>query len=538
MKFKHVEIIFLVILFGTFLYLGPANVLDNKISHEFPYGYYASDAFWHQLYTRHLSETGSFRYYGSYFRAGIENTLAVNPPILYHISAAFSGLTGIETYDTIYILTYILSIFGAFAFYFTIRKFSRNIAILSAPLFLLIFTGTFIFALTWGFWHGTLASVYLLAMFWSIANINLKKSFYLLGIFLTGTALTHTPEFIFALGFIIFYFGIKTVFKGLKKSHLKKLGLAAVITFILSIYYLIIFKFVWAVKGSFQFGVQTFDPAKAFYLITFEHFTWIKYLILLGLIISIFMYKKFSVALYSGIFMFIIGYTNYIGFGRRAYGIRYFWPIYLSVFFGVISYFILKWLVKKWNPTYSAVLALVFIIIIGFNFYRPFSGSGLINSQIWDAFEFIRGNTPEDSKVLFMYGDAYDQDAMQPNIRRVPTQIVVSNYFQTAQSGKLGRYFDMKLVYESAGKVATRQGLFKFTDNIPNIIKYFKGDICDYDYFVIDIASRNQGLGQYNLFYKEKLKENGLIKEVFNNNFVVILNNEDHGDCFEEQTVA
>ena len=40
------EYIFLIIILSTHLYIGAANTLNNRISHDFPYSYIASDAIW------------------------------------------------------------------------------------------------------------------------------------------------------------------------------------------------------------------------------------------------------------------------------------------------------------------------------------------------------------------------------------------------------------------------------------------------------------------------------------------------------------
>ena len=48
--------------------------------------------------------------------------------------------------------------------------------------------------------------------------------------------------------------------------------------------------------------------------------------------------------------MIISGFLNYIGFGLRSFQIRFFWPIYLSVFMGFGIYVLIKLIAKKWNP--------------------------------------------------------------------------------------------------------------------------------------------------------------------------------------------
>ena len=134
------EKIILVLFFGILLFIGPGNVLGHKIKHDFPYGYFASDAFQHQTRAEAIKDSGSFKYDAPYVSKGFENIVARYPPVLYHLAVLFSYLAGVEVYDSIYFLVFFFAIFGIFTFYFVVKGFNRNVALISLPLAMLVFT--------------------------------------------------------------------------------------------------------------------------------------------------------------------------------------------------------------------------------------------------------------------------------------------------------------------------------------------------------------------------------------------------------------
>ena len=74
--------------------------------------------------------------------------------------------------------------------------------------------------------------------------------------------------------------------------------------------------------------------------------------------------KNLHVSLILAFAMLIGGFLNYIGFGLRSFQIRFFWPIYLSIFLGFGIYIILKTIIKRWNPIYTPVTLLILTILI------------------------------------------------------------------------------------------------------------------------------------------------------------------------------
>ena len=103
------EKIFLVGFFGLFLLLGSGFLFGNKLAHDFPYAYMASDAFQHQTRAESIKDSGKYRNEASYIVFGIKDAIGYYPPVLYDLSVILSHLSGLEVYDTIYFLVFFIA---------------------------------------------------------------------------------------------------------------------------------------------------------------------------------------------------------------------------------------------------------------------------------------------------------------------------------------------------------------------------------------------------------------------------------------------
>ena len=188
------EKIILVIFIIAMFYLGPGILFGHKIKHDFPFGYFASDAFQHQVRAEAIKDAGNFKYEAEYISLGIENSEGRHPPVIYHLAIILSYASGIEVYDSIYFMTAFFAIIAALIMYLIIRNFSKTVALLSLPLSMLIFSFPVSLGYLYGHWPSLLAQSFLILFFWSIMKADLDKSFILLGILLSATALTHTSS--------------------------------------------------------------------------------------------------------------------------------------------------------------------------------------------------------------------------------------------------------------------------------------------------------------------------------------------------------
>ena len=260
------------------------------------------------------------------------------------------------------------------------------------------------------------------------------------------------------------------------------------------------------------------------------------------------MLKKYIyVAFLAAFSTIVMGYGNYYGFNTRAFQLRFFWPIYLSVFFGFGLYSILKFFIKKWNVVYSASLGILLVVfLLGLvkipliPSYQKLTTQGVMDPIHWEALEWLSENTPENAKLYFFYGDIYGQDALLRNSKRLHWQVDTNDFIDNLNNRKIMRVYTTELPGDGGGGIIYRKSLFSFGNyNFEKELEYFFGkkDICQFDYYIFDKVSRQEALAQYNLLIANELLQNDFVEPVFDNQIVVILRNNKPGeDCIEERS--
>lgn len=531
-------------MFSIFLWAGLSNLWDHQIKHDFPYGYLASDNFMHLSYAESIREQGHYKTNPPHMSWGFNDTVGFQPSILYHLTASLTNLSGLNTHDTILFLVFIFSIITIFIMYFIISGFNKNIAILSLPFSLLIFTKNSYIGFTWGQWGVIMGTLFLVSVFWAISKLELKKIYLLLGIFLGGALLGHTSEGIMAIMFIIFYIFLKAIIIKTSRKEVKDVLISLTIGIILSAYYLIIFMFTWFQSEfslKFTENIASFGTTKT--AVSLTHFGFVLPLIIVGLLLSlIFIKKRFNVASLVGIFMFLMGYSYILGSGRRATQARIFWPIYLSVFMGISLYYLLKLIIKKWKRAYSIVVSLILTFVFISVFYSPLSTRGLMDPFHWDQIMWLKEDTPEDSNIYYFYGDIFSQDAIMHNSARNTFLINTNEFIESLQEGKIRRYYKTKRTKEGGGGgFPYRKSFFDFEYHRKEVGENpeYVGemDICNFDYYVFDKVSQQQVLTKVNLFIIDLFIDKGM-KEVYSNQIVSIIENPTPGsDCIPMEGV-
>ena len=558
----NLENIGLILFFALLLFIGPGTLFDRKITHDFPHGYFASDAFQHQVRAEAIKDAGNFRYEASYISKGFDKVVGRYPPMLYHLAVIFSYLAGAETYDSIYLIAALFPIIAVLVMYLIIRDFNRNVALMSLPLSILIFAFPIISAFTWGHWPSLLSQFFLVVFFWCIAKIALDKAYVLISIFMAAIVMTHTSEAVFAVLFLGLFFGIKVISKSFKIKELVNIISAVFISFIVAFYYLTIFKGTLAKAETYSFIVEPlWQGNPGFYIAGFGVFL---IFIIVGVIFSVFKIKDMHSSFVLAFAMLAGGFLNYIGFGLRSFQLRFYWPIYLSIFFGFGLYILLKLIIKKWNVAYSIAILLIFTIIFSgfvnipltekkinllgqeamliphYSSINSQNSQGIMDPYHWAALKWLSKKTEPNSKVYFFYGDIYSQDALLRNSKRIHYQIDPDDFIKTLNERKVKRAYVSELPGDSGGSLAVRTAAISFADiSKTKSDEYFFGpqDICRFDYLVFDKISRQQVLSQYNLLIASELLEKDYIQQVFDNDVVIILkNNKPGGDCVAERT--
>ena len=529
--------------FLLFLYMGPGALLGHGISHDYPFGYLASDAFQHQTRAEAIKDAGNFRYEANYISKGFEDAVGRYPPLLYHIAVVFSYASGLEVYDSIYFSVLFFSVITLFLMYFLIRGFSRHVALMSLPLAMLIFSQPPIIGFLWGHWPSILSQCFLILVFWGFSNISLENSYVFISIAMAAIIMTHTSEAVFAALFIVMFFPIALAGKTLKKSDMKNALIALGIALAAAFYYLIIFFNTWAKGQPYHFTVEpVWQGNPGFYIMGFSA---LLIIMAAGMVFSVLKWRSMHVSLIAGFAMRIAGFLNYIGFSLRSFQVRFFWPIYLSVFLGFGSYALLKLFLKKFNVYYS-VSIMVVLSVATFGFvnipfvphYSALSGQSIMDPYHWEMLGWIAENTPKSSLAYFFYGDIYDQDALLRNSKRVHYQLRTQEAIDSINQRLVKRNYLSELPGDSGGSISVRTGLFDFKDvTADKPYEYFLGpqDICRFDYLVFDKVSGQPALAQYNLLIASELAKKDFISIAFENEVSIVLKNSKPGeDCIEE----
>ncbi|MEK6984012.1 MAG: hypothetical protein AABX33_05540 [Nanoarchaeota archaeon] len=541
----NLEKTYLALVFALLLYLGVSNLFDHRLKHEFPYGYGASDTFQQQTRVEGIEDAGNYRLEPFYIVKGYKDVIGYYPPIIHHLGIVLHFASGIPAYDTIYFMVFFNAILAALVMYLIIRKYSKHIAMLALPLSILIFSSKTYVGFLWGHWASITGQLFLICTFWALSRIEIEKSEILLGLFIGALALSHTSELVYGVGFIIIY-GIWLILrKRFTSGFVKKIIIAGIISGLIGSYNLFVFANSFMVVNPYQFEVSKDWGGTP--ILNLSDFRLLLLFMGLGLVVSVVMLKKFDLAVLAGLYMLGIGYTNYIGFGIRAFQPRLLWPIYLSFFFGLGIYTIIGLVPQKFRLISVLSLSSLFLILFSnvialpnVPTYSKISSSGLMDKWHWDAFQWISEKTDQDDKIYFFYGDVYDQDAILRNSKRVHGQVVPEFFVELIQNRSIKRIYKTEFPADHGAGMPYKKSFLKIGLHLKephdSLMWQDRADVCIFDYFVFDKLSRQKVLSDFNLLIANEMLSKGA-QDVFQNELVVILKNNKVGaDCIEERS--
>ncbi len=575
------EYVFLIIFSLAFLATG-LGVFEQKLSHPYPTGYFASDAFFHQAETTWLKEQGMIKYALPNMEGGRKDVYDSHPPFVFEAVGVLSFATGLEVYDAIYLLVIFMLLLIALLIYVITRKFNKNVAILSAPLTLLVFTAPFSQVINFGQWLFIAGALFMVASIWAISRLEEKYSFILLGIFLAATAIAHQPELLFAGLFLSIFLAARWI----KAKHSIKefipIGIAGGIALALSAYSLNIFRLTWlqtyfsdaklgltSGTGVFEKGFSDVSWLGSIMGITYSKETGLQIaftsliiglMIIAGIILAVLMIinkKNDLMPFWIGIFILGISYLTFLGLAKRAFAHRWLWHFYLAVFFGLSVYYGMKKLVRNWQPAYSAALAIVMIIALAAPSYGKTQGS-LMDQYNWEAMKWVSSNTPENASVFVFNLGSLQQSSALYNMRRVSYIIHRNSYISAFQNQQeqVSRLEDIQIMdtYEFgiasaySHLLCNRGGAFNYgyyytylpTDN--TCYPEFKEPtppernikLCSMEYYYVTTAGGNEAIDAYNQALVQKLLKNQWMKQIYSNPTTKVIRNENPGaDCLD-----
>ena len=471
------------------MYIGIGNIFDHQLVHSYPVGYSASDGFWHLISTMQVYEAGSYKYLPDYLEAGYKDVVGFQPPLLFQLGAVFAHLTNIPVYDSLYLVVCFFLVLGVICIYLVIRDFNEKVAILAMPLTLFLFFSNFQIGILFGQVNFYLGSFFLCAMALLLVKKNIKYSWLLLSIILAATAMAHTSEYIFGVGFVILYGTWLYVHK--EREVARGLAQALGLSLVIASYYLIIFEGTFGrVTGSnyLQNLGKVFSTA-GFKIAYFADFGFLAYVIVIGIVCWLFLKKKFHLSFLFAGYMLIVGFSNYVGLYTRSFQTRFFWPVYLSIFFGLAIYQLARFVVIK--KIFYFLIGVAFITIFLYYFAQLGGAYGLMNEYHYDADTWIRDNTPKDAKVLFFYGDSFDQSGQLPLTHRQSYLVYINDYVASLKDGKLRRNYFIKHIFNVDLGLIYRKTWFTFASHQSedNVTFEMQRDICQFDYLIFDKQS-------------------------------------------------
>ncbi len=525
----NTENFFLIALIGILLWLGAGSIYNHTLIHEYPHGYMASDSFHKWQRTQALYETG-FYVESPYLQKGYEDVVASYPPLIAYNVASISLISGLQPYDAMFLMKILYSIFAALCMYLIIRIYNKNIAILAMGILAFLYFQTFYIGYTWGKGPLIMGLMFLMSVFWSLYKMESKYFFAILATLMTAILFSHPSEAILAAIFITVMIFIKLFSRKLTKHFIRNLILAALISSVLSIYFIYIFL---------NSGYSESNVLNIFSPITDAPFPAPKILdfglalipISIGLAISIFTKKKKY--LLPFILMILLSFTNYIGYWR-AFHIRYLWPIYFSIFFGLGIYYTLKLILRRFKKVYSIGISVIILLLISGTLLSAKNYPGLANQYNWDGINWIKENTPANATTYFLYGDSYSQEAILTATFRESYRVVLKDYAAATRTDPIRKEY--LTVYIHKPEPNYRKSLLEFgnhfkEDNYSN--SYM--NICDFDYYVLNKGGSIRSLAEFNIVLARELLNNSWFEEAYSNQLVSILRNNRKGvDCIGE----
>ncbi len=531
------EAVVLLLFVVLFLSVHAGRVWDYRIQHEYPYYFNANDNFFHSEFSDYVKGRGSYDISPYYAFAGFTNVVGYLPPILYHLSAGISLLTGLETYDTTYMAVILLVACGALLVYFSVRKYSEKLAILSLPFMVGVLAMPLEIPFAWGLWVFLTGSVFLMAVVWYFSGEKPKHSFLLLAIFLSGSALGHAPELLFSLGLVAVYFIISYLQKNLDKNEIKETVMGIALFAIISAYYLIIFYFTYMVMNPFTLSVMEKPMFAPNFPVNLETFGYLQYLLILGLLVTIisllskeealgFSGEKTPFIVLAALYIFLVGFTNYIGFGVRAFQMRTVWPILLSVLMALPIYSAFS-VIKRVRFSYIAPISVVLLLAFSSTYYSVQTGGGMMDGPTWEAFRWIMNSTEKDAKVFWFYSVPFVQEYSLFSSKRIAFRVDMDEYVNSLKGQEVKTVFNGTVAFLPDAKIPYRNSTLSFGYHADgNVFERISvQNTAVMDYFVFGISNIEPAAREYNRLIISKMLESGQASVGFSNNAIVILRN-------------
>jgi hypothetical protein len=541
-----------------------SSIFDaGRLIHETPTNLNAGDMFIFSAFGDLAKFEDDMKDLPPYISGGDEKAINVFPPISGILIAQLSDSTGAESYDFLIHLNILFLILAALAMYFLLRKINPLAAILSLPLFLLIFKWPFNSVIHWGGHIGNLNVFFIVATLYCFYHLEKRWMFIVLGLINAASFLSHGREFQtlnLAFGiYFVFLFVKNKVYNSIMSEprniialFKKDETLSLFVKYVLSIAVAILVLFTrWRImqmlltkhtlgdEGSFAWAYKPL-----FHQVTFSDYGIFLYLLAVGLIIS-FVYlfreknKKLDILLITALLFVLNGLVIILGNRlptARAYSVITAMPL-LFLFFAYTIEALAKGLKTDKKTTTFIVFVLIMGILLVSHTPKEIGNSSLISPLRMDAERWMGANIENAAKTIVLYCDQCGQVSIFSPSRTTYHMVIQNDYIQNIKDSVLTSTFVVHPipVFIKYYRDASTGKISQVFDREP----YENRSVCEYQYAYIEKISENDVVRQYSL-----LLANTLIKEAgftiaYQNDLALILENDNvGGPCFQDKKLV
>jgi len=398
-------------------------IFPKKLSYEFPSLHGTVDNLWFDNFIVQAVKSENLLK-KPYFMSGVDS-LHAQPMLFFSSIYLISKFTNIQPWNLEYGFILLLMLFSSILFFFFLYNFNKKVAFLSLPCLYLLWTLYFSLGVLWGQWMDVTGLSFLVVSlyFYSLLvrrkiEIN-KKICIFLSLLVAGMISSHLEYLYFIFTIMIWIAGNAILDR---KNFLDdKHNIRLISLFVLSFVFGILFAFDNFFRVMMSFGkgagkLVTFKPILGKRLgahePSFFDFGILAPIIALGVFFSfiyIWQKRKIPFEFSAGFCSLIVGFGNFFGFSKY-YEPRFYWPLFLSIFFGYCLYILLSSIRKidwKYILPASFIISILVVIIFFGKVPTPFT---LVTKYDWEIFKWISKNTDGNASILYLWGDNWYQD--------------------------------------------------------------------------------------------------------------------------------
>jgi Dolichyl-phosphate-mannose-protein mannosyltransferase len=505
-------------------------VLNQGISHDIPFIQRSSDANQHTCFAEGLEKTRDFRYRPDYMAAGIKDSLHYSPSMLYILTLLLSQLSGMPVDDAIFLIVALAFTLPAVPIYCIVRRyFNEKIAIAAIVLALFPLNPFWTYAIGIGFWVFVLGALFIPFILYSLfCLIETKEPRYAaaLGILIAAQFFAHPPVSFVMIPFVGLY-SLYSLFKQRDAKLFKLLALSALMSAVLSLWYLLDF-YIGYVKGPSynSYGITWFKPAEAFGFMA-PTLSFIHPLLLAlagaGILSLLFLSRKDikSPPVAWIAFFMLFTFSNMIGVFYWPIRFRLLWMFYLSILAAYGLFMALRVLkLEKLLPA-----ALILLLVYGAYTQASYNSQGgpLLTQKEHEAIKWIKANTSDNERFMVLFG--FWQNSMCYS-QRATFEVQYPYMIEKAKAGEIPTEFPGAYIFQ-LNDLPKKRGFLDYY--------YYKNDTypspfesaCNVNYVIGNYNVTGNALEQYNVYIINKLLKEGKFEIAYENGGVAIIRNKE-----------